>query len=339
MHGDFSYSMGGSIDVYCHVMDNEDGWKDVKDPAERKRLQNRLRQRAWRKLLSSRDRRLSAQGLLHTDCSPFTLGHKRLSLILSCERKKAIGHMNESTINYSPWKGYGMLINSDQHQLLAKSTSGPLHHPTHRIPEIGAVPKISNRPKLIPPLLSYTKYTTFDAPPPHIVLPLSPDHCLITLVQYNVIRAMLFNVAILSLLDYLPKGCPNTLSIPQLGTIPAQDVPPDLQYTALQQTTPHSYWISVIPFPQLRDNLILLAGTYDEYEFCCDLGLGIYEGFDDVERRGFLVWGQAWHGHGWEISEGFIRKWGFLLKGCSELIESTNYWRELRGEDRLIVEI
>jgi hypothetical protein len=204
------------------------------------------------------------------------------------------------------------------------------------MPAIETNHKTSNKHKLIPPLLPYMTYATLDEPPPQITFPLSADHCLITLVQYNVIRAMMFNMAILSLLDHLPRGCTSTFNVPSLGFVPAEAIPPDLRYTPLQQSTPHPYWISVIPVPRLRDNLILSAGKYDEHEFCYDLGLGLYEGFDDVERRGFLVWGQTWRGHEWEMSEGFLKKWGFLLKGCLELIESTNCWREVRGDDRLI---
>lgn len=229
-----------------------------------------------------------------------------------------------------------MLIAGDQHEHIVKSTTHSLKHSTCQFPTIASDYKAYNKNKVIPPLLPYTTYATPDEPPPQIIFPISADHCLITLVQYNVIRAMIFNMAILSLLGHLPHGCTSTFNVPSLGVVPARSIPPDLQYTPLQQSRPHPYWISVIPVPRLRDNLILSAGKYDEHEFCYDLGLGLYEGFDDIERRGLLVWGQAWRGHGWEVSEGFFRKWGFLLGGCSELIESTNCWRELRGDNRLV---
>jgi hypothetical protein len=85
--------------------------------------------------------------------------------------------------------------------------------------------------------------------------------------------------------------------------------------------------------------MILQAGKYDSDDLRYDLGQALYEGFDDLERRGFLVWGASWDMNGWEVSESFVRKWGFLLKGCPDVIESTNYWREVRGEERLVVEI
>lgn len=194
------------------------------------------------------------------------------------------------------------------------------------------------REKLISPLLPYTTDATFSQTTPTVIFPLSPDHCLITLVQFNVVRAMIFNMSILSLLYCLPTPCTRSFGVPVLDFIPPEEIPSDLQPTALQQSTPHPFWISAIPFPVMRDNLILLTGTYDSNDLCYDLGQALYEGFDDVERRGCLVWGEPWRTCGWEITEGFVRKWGFLLKGCLNVIESTNHWREIRGEDRLIMD-
>ena len=84
--------------------------------------------------------------------------------------------------------------------------------------------------------------------------------------------------------------------------------------------------------------MILLAGTYDSDDLCYDLGQALYEGFDDVDRRGFVVWGDPWLMSGWEVTEGFVGKWGFLLKGCPDVVEAANRWREVRGEERLVVE-
>lgn len=53
-----------------------------------------------------------------------------------------------------------------------------------------------------------------------------------------------------------------------------------------------------------------------------------------------MVWGEPWCVDGWEFSEGFARKWGsLLLRGCGELVASTNRWRGLRGERALVVEV
>jgi len=89
----------------------------------------------------------------------------------------------------------------------------------------------------------------------------------------------------------------------------------------------------------MRDNMIMLTGKYDHDELCSDLVGGLFEGFNDLEMRGVLVWADPWHPSGWEVTEGFVKKWGFLLKGCRELVEATNKWRELRNEDKLIIEV
>ena len=58
-----------------------------------------------------------------------------------------------------------------------------------------------------------------------------------------------------------------------------------------------------------------------------------------AKQRGFLVWGEPWRTSSWEMSEGYVEKWGWMLKGCHELLRSTNRYREQRGEDRLVVEL
>jgi hypothetical protein len=241
-----------------------------------------------------------------------------------------------------------MLIATDQHEpasigtsSLAANSFNSDHQDTSSLHTSLLVVNhgMPKRDILIPPLLPYTTDATLGQPTPTIVFPISADHCLITLIQYNVVRAMLLNMSILSLVHFLPTGCSRSFGVPVLDAIPPERIPLDLQPTPLQRSTPHMFWIDAIPFPAMRDNLILMTGTYDSDDFFNDLGKAVYEGFADVERRGCLVWGEPWRVHGWEVSEGFVRKWGFLLGGCSDLLESTNRWREARGEDRLIVEL
>jgi len=90
-----------------------------------------------------------------------------------------------------------------------------------------------------------------------------------------------------------------------------------------------------------RDNFILAAGSYDEDELWSDTVGGLFEGFPDSEcaKRGVIAWSPPWDVSGWEISEGFWRKWGWLMRGCGDVLEATNKWRELRGEEPLVVEI
>jgi hypothetical protein len=153
---------------------------------------------------------------------------------------------------------------------------------------------------------------------------------------FSPIRAMT-NMTILSLMHRLPLECGGAFNM-DIHPAP-KDIPDSLRPTPLQESMPHDPWISMFPSPTLRDNLILSLGTYDEDDLCGDLVGGLYEGFDDVRNRGLLVWGPPWIPSSWEISEGFARKWGFLLKGCHDVVEATQRYREGRGEDRLVIEV
>jgi hypothetical protein len=120
---------------------------------------------------------------------------------------------------------------------------------------------------------------------------------------------------------------------------PPNAAPPALQATDLQRTVPHELWIDTIPYPVLRDNIIRNQDEINVDALCDDFVGGMYDGLSEIGSRGLILWGEPWSGDGWEISEGFARKWSFLLRGCDDLIKSTNSWRETRDENRLVVEI
>ncbi len=193
------------------------------------------------------------------------------------------------------------------------------------------------RAQLIPPVIPYVDGSTPVRP---FRFPLSPDHQLITLIQFNVLRATLTNMAILSILHTIPPECQAALAIPaSLLFDPPALLPPLLEATPLQRSTAHEAWIDTVPDPAMRDNLIRCGDTCDLDDLCDDLMGGLYEGFNDADRRGIMVWSDPWCVESWEISDGFAAKWGFLLRGCHALMDATNRWRELRGEERLLVEV
>lgn len=87
-----------------------------------------------------------------------------------------------------------------------------------------------------------------------------------------------------------------------------------------------------------RDNVLLALGTFDEDDLWADIMGGMFEGFpqSEIERRGVIAWSPPWDVSGWEISEGFLKKWKMFFKGCEEVLEATNKWRALRGEKPLV---
>lgn len=168
----------------------------------------------------------------------------------------------------------------------------------------------------------------------NFVFPLSPDH-LITLLQFNALRALAVNRTLISGILVTPLDCgEEVIHVTPYPTNP-ELLPSTLLPTILQQTVPHCDWIDMFPCPEGRDSLIQAAGTFDEDELWADCIGGLYEGFpdDEVERRGMIVWSPPWDIKGWEMSEGFLRKWGWLFKGLLGPLEATNRWRIKRGEE------
>ncbi|KAF4945901.1 hypothetical protein FSARC_14329 [Fusarium sarcochroum] len=167
----------------------------------------------------------------------------------------------------------------------------------------------------------------------NIIFPLCSDH-LITLLQYNALRALIVNRNLISDILAIPLDCEEEIvHVVPYPTDPGL-LPVTLLPTIIQQTVLHSDWIDMFPCPEARDNLILATGTFDEDDLWADCVGGLYEGFpdDEMERRGMIAWSPPWDISGWEMSEGFVRKWGWLFNGLPGPLEATNRWRMERGE-------
>jgi hypothetical protein len=145
----------------------------------------------------------------------------------------------------------------------------------------------------------------------------------------------------MSVLDSMPAECGAAWGVRPMDTPNLSSIPPYLSPTPLQRSTPHEPWIDILPCGAFRDNLIIATKdpSFDEDSFCVDIVGGLFEGYNEVEMRGIVVWSDPWHPTGWEVTEGFLKKWGFLLRGCKEVMESTNRWRALRNEDSLVWEL
>lgn len=118
----------------------------------------------------------------------------------------------------------------------------------------------------------------------------------------------------------------------QSGPWPSSpNTPRCLAPTPVQRSVAHHPWLDIFPFPKFRDNMILAqdANILDDDELCADVAEANLE---NIERPGLIVWGDASLPHSWEVSPKFLRKWGWLLQGCPEMLEATNRWRESRGE-------
>lgn len=123
-------------------------------------------------------------------------------------------------------------------------------------------------------------------------------------------------------------------------TVPLPNCPEILHPTEMQKTVFHHPWLDLLPLPRLRDNILkALAFTeFDEDKLCEE----VYHPEDDgegVDRPALIVWGRADDIRGWEANMPFLRKWGWLLVGCPELLESTNIWRMTRGKKAINLDL
>jgi len=151
------------------------------------------------------------------------------------------------------------------------------------------------------------------------------EHKFFGLPQYSSMRAVILNIELLGLTpDMLENDdaiSPWTISNPFVERSRSIHT---LTPTVTQLCTYHHPFIDILANPLLRDN-ILDAGLTDEQEdmFC-----------RDMHSDGFRVWGsQPWNAFGWEVSQEFVDKWGWLID--PQTIQHSNFWRFERGESEL----
>jgi Domain of unknown function (DUF3425) len=177
-----------------------------------------------------------------------------------------------------------------------------------------------------------------------ISIPLPTDQKLLTLLHFNLVRALTQNVCILSL---NPDDMSSDLESPFTSTesrIRFEALPETLRPTELQRIIPHHPEIDVFPFPKWRDNMLRRGWTQPGDDFCMDMLYGVESdvassGSGMTGRTGLIAWGEPWLKESWEVEEGFVRKYRDSFGSCDELLESTNKWRASRGEEPLVLEV
>jgi hypothetical protein len=171
---------------------------------------------------------------------------------------------------------------------------------------------------------------------------LPADH-LISLVYYNVYRALISNVHLLGLdlnLMYSDDYPSPFLPLSPTATSKIRHLPPTLEPTKLQKTMAHHPMWDVFPDSEIRDNILRYGeDKIDDLQLCLDMvGDGNYTGLGDLDTQqtnGLIVWGEPWDPQGWEVTQCFARKWPVLIRGAINIQNSTNRWRMQRGEEPL----
>ncbi|KAF3391431.1 hypothetical protein F1880_007415 [Penicillium rolfsii] len=267
-----------------------DDWSGISNPKVRRRLQNRLNQRAYR----------SRQATKHRE--------KKIQTVEADNSVQPLGNPS-STAN--------MTTSSQVIPMAACSRSFQMPQWNWAPPNLRELMALYERQAIA----SY-KLASPQA-----------DH-LLSLSRLNIWRAANENIVAAGMTtEYLwAEESLSIFSVPA-AKIAKETVPASLWPTLLQMTVPHHPWFDIFPFPKIRDNFLCGDIDFDEDDLCHDL-----MGFWDNCRSDatLLVWGLPWDPSNWEVTEAFARKWGWCLRGCPEILISTNRWRVRRGDKPLI---
>lgn len=121
----------------------------------------------------------------------------------------------------------------------------------------------------------------------------------------------------------------------------AANLPASLRPIEVQHQLPHDPIIDTIPHPRLRFNILraIATGNLDASRFsaCLRRSGAVVNVQGEPRRSGLVVWNHPDQLASWELSEAFVLLWGFLLEGCEDFVSATNVWRTRRGEKSLVV--
>ncbi|OJI89591.1 hypothetical protein ASPTUDRAFT_49260 [Aspergillus tubingensis CBS 134.48] len=284
-------------------VDPEDDWAGLCDRQERRRRQNRLNQRAYRK------------------------------------RKQAERNSNNALVTRSsssqPHPPSALDPNTKHEQTSPPSSSSSSSTPSSSQTLITrrTLTREASKPENIRRIFEHFARVAYES---YFRGSPSADH-LLTLSKLNVFRAFMTNMTILGL-GNCTTWCDDDDALSLFNTLPPEAIqekrlPVSLRPTKIQMQVPHHPWLDFFPLPRLRDNLCLMIDRFDDDELCHDV-MGFWDNASDT--CSLLVWGEPSDPANWEVTEQFLRKWPWVLRGCPELLKSTNRWRQKRGEKMII---
>ncbi|KAL4877355.1 hypothetical protein BJY04DRAFT_209959 [Aspergillus karnatakaensis] len=281
----------------------QDDWSGIADRKQRRKVQNRLNQRALR---------------LRRKLDKVNTNTSRLSPEVE-EEEEEHSQINQRSHNCKN-------KNNNMESMTTPSLLAAIGQAHILGPE-------STRTKHLLHHFETLVYTQYALPSPRTDL-------LLHLMQFNFMKALVQNMAVLGLSsEQMVEDdaiSPFNLSGPWHADRDYHNhrdfdasLPPCLRATIVQRTVPHHPWLDLLPIPQMRDNLILAGESYDELQLCLDMK---GHGRVHADQTGIIVWSDPWVAAGWEVTESFARSWGWVLRGCEELGRSTDYWRAQRNE-------
>ncbi|KAJ0416977.1 hypothetical protein BJY00DRAFT_303787 [Aspergillus carlsbadensis] len=297
----------------------EDEWKGVVDPRRRRTLQNRLNQRAYR-------RRLKAAKV--AELSDEAAPKSPVRAAASSTTKRPSDRHTTPTISLASTTSPAASSSSSTNQIAFIELD--------RFRILG--PSARNCRRALAQLESFYR-AEFAAGSLRTEL-------LLGLTRLNFLRALHANIDVLGYsAAEMHDDAQSPFGVPSAAKSAYTDVdrlPVSLRPTAIQLSTPHHPWLDLLPFPQLRDNLIRIEDSLDDAQLCFDMcGRGSAAGVPDKRlgnaggETGVIVWRDPWDPTGWEVTETFLRRWGWVLRDCTEVMRATDGWRRARGEPGL----
>ncbi|KAI1369710.1 hypothetical protein F5Y08DRAFT_101202 [Xylaria arbuscula] len=112
-----------------------------------------------------------------------------------------------------------------------------------------------------------------------------------------------------------------------------QELPQTWRPTRSQSSIPHHPVIDLLPWPSVRDRILLLMSLPDEARPAALAGpLAVAQLAYDLEdaAEGVRIWGDdPCEPTAWEVGQVLFERWWFVFD--RQVVDQSNYWRTLRG--------
>lgn len=299
------------------ITTTNENWRGKNDPAERRRIQNRLNQRAFR------ERQRSGEGRKSTSPQKQAQSDEE-GKDDDDEKKGSDGDDDDDDDDEDEEEDSSSEDEDDDEDddddAEQSNPGSPPPGPAARPHFNGQVSRAACTPA--------TSVPSSD----------NPWDELAQLINRNFMQAVSANAQRLGLNPTALRAGTAT-STPRLRN--TANLPPTLKPVEVQHQLPHDPLIDTIPHSRLRFNILraIATGNLDAARFSASLRRSgaVINVQGEARRSGLIVWNFPEQLASWELSEGFVMVFGFLLEGCEDFIAATNVWRTRRGERSLVV--
>ncbi|KAL7816336.1 hypothetical protein V8C44DRAFT_322429 [Trichoderma aethiopicum] len=296
-------------------LDEEDDWSGLKDAKERRRRQNRINQRAARR----RQRLNLVQE--HESQSKTVLPHAPAT---TCQRQKPVYPSHQVYFPLTPDHKllYVIVLNvsraiiTNYFILCSMTPLAASMCETRRVfalSDVAMAPRNLDGTPAIPPSFMPTELQQVASHPGWIDLLPSPqlrDNLILAIEEFNIDEEELLADLIGDIFDSI--GCTYDDDSSSSSSSSSSNSESEGEKEVAERS----------------------VGLTPEQEYT----LRTYTPSSSPET-GIVSWSDPWEIAGWEFTEKFVTKWGFLLQGCPDVVAAANKWRAMRGEDPLVVEL